>query len=180
MTKQELGKTTRNRMRLLHRYIGFFMVGIMAVYSISGILLIYRDTHVFRKSTVVERQISPNLGENELLKMDDFKKSKVAKNDNKMIVFETSPLLSDAKYNVRTGHLQYVKWDYPFVLQKLVDLHKAKSKEKLSFLNLIFGLCLLFFVVSSFWMFKPKTQIFKKAMIYTLLGLLFALLLVLL
>ena len=31
-------------MRIYHRYLGFFLAGIMAVYAISGIVLIFRDT----------------------------------------------------------------------------------------------------------------------------------------
>ena len=34
----------RNSMRVYHRYLGYFLAGIMAVYSISGITLIFRDT----------------------------------------------------------------------------------------------------------------------------------------
>ena len=41
-------------MRLLHRYIGYFMAGIMAVYAISGVLLIYRDTD-FQKEKKIEK-----------------------------------------------------------------------------------------------------------------------------
>lgn len=31
-------------MRVYHRYLGFFLAGIMAVYAISGVVLIFRDT----------------------------------------------------------------------------------------------------------------------------------------
>ena len=31
-------------MRVYHRYLGFFLAGIMAVYAISGIVMIFRDT----------------------------------------------------------------------------------------------------------------------------------------
>jgi uncharacterized iron-regulated membrane protein len=37
MTKN---KKSSNLMRIIHRYLGFFLAGIMAVYAISGILLI--------------------------------------------------------------------------------------------------------------------------------------------
>ena len=34
-------------MRIYHRYLGFFLAGIMAIYSISGIIMIFRDTGLF-------------------------------------------------------------------------------------------------------------------------------------
>ncbi len=37
-------KDTRTFMRITHRYLGYFLAGIMAVYALSGILLVYRDT----------------------------------------------------------------------------------------------------------------------------------------
>jgi uncharacterized iron-regulated membrane protein len=40
------------KMRIFHRYLGFFLAGIMATYSISGIILIFRETE-FLKSDVV-------------------------------------------------------------------------------------------------------------------------------
>ena len=33
-----------NTMRVYHRYLGFFLTGIMAMYALSGIVLILRDT----------------------------------------------------------------------------------------------------------------------------------------
>ena len=33
-------------MRITHRYLGYFAAGIMAVYALSGVLLIYRDAQV--------------------------------------------------------------------------------------------------------------------------------------
>ena len=36
-------------MRIYHRYLGFFLAGIMAIYSISGIIMIFRDTDFLKK-----------------------------------------------------------------------------------------------------------------------------------
>lgn len=48
MTKQ---REFSNKMRTYHRYLGFFLAGIMAMYSISGIVLIFRDTDFLKKET---------------------------------------------------------------------------------------------------------------------------------
>ncbi len=34
-------KDIRTAMRLIHRYLGFFLAGIMAVYALSGIIMIF-------------------------------------------------------------------------------------------------------------------------------------------
>jgi hypothetical protein len=49
-------------------------------------------------------------------------------------------------------------------------LHKAKTGQPLFFLNVFFGVALLFFVISSFWMFLPKTTVFKKGIYFTAAG----------
>ncbi|WP_228459230.1 PepSY domain-containing protein [Chryseobacterium carnipullorum] len=42
-------KDTRSFMRITHRYLGYFLAGIMAVYALSGVLLVYRDTDFLKK-----------------------------------------------------------------------------------------------------------------------------------
>jgi hypothetical protein len=60
----------------------------------------------------------------------------------------------------------------------MTQLHKANTDKPLFFLNILFGLSLLFFVISSFWMFLPGSNIFKKGMYFALAGLALALLLI--
>jgi hypothetical protein len=49
-------------------------------------------------------------------------------------------------------------------------LHKATTKSPVYWLNIFFGVSLLFFVISSFWMFLPNTTIFKKGVYFSILG----------
>ena len=49
MSKSNLNMT----MRVFHRYLGFFLAGIMAVYSISGIVLIFRETEFLKSEKTV-------------------------------------------------------------------------------------------------------------------------------
>ena len=37
------------KMRIWHRYLGFYLVGIMAIYALSGMILIFRKTDTFKK-----------------------------------------------------------------------------------------------------------------------------------
>jgi len=55
-------KTSRalgQKMRVIHRYLGFFLAGIMAVYALSGIIMIFRETDFLKQEVVAERQLSP-------------------------------------------------------------------------------------------------------------------------
>ena len=88
-------------------------------------------------------------------------------------------IFKEGTYNVKTGEAKYTKKELPYVLKKMTELHKSDSKHKFYLLNTIFGISLFFFVISSFWMFNPKSQIFRKGMIATVIGLVLALFLTL-
>ena len=156
--------TVNNRMRIWHRYLGFFLAGIMAVYAISGIILIFRDTDFLKKEKVVEKKLPASLGVEALGKEIKIKELKAESVSGDTIKFK------QGYYNTATGDVSYKVKSMPFFIEKLTKLHKANSKSPLFFLNIFFGASLLFFVVSSFWMFIPKTSIFKKGLYFTLAG----------
>lgn len=158
-------------MRVIHRYLGFFLAGIMAVYALSGIVLIFRNTDFLKKVETNTLTIAPNLTENELGKTLKIKRFKVDKEANNVLYFR------DGNYNSSTGKTVLTKKELPYVLDKMTHLHKAKSGDPLYFLNIFFGIALLFFVLSAFWMYLPKTDVFKKGMIYTAAGIVLTLVL---
>lgn len=157
-------KPTSFYMRILHRYIGFFLAGIMAVYALSGIVLIYRDTDFLKKEKQVEKTVAPNVKETELGKMLAIRELKVSKTAGDTLYFK------QGTYNSKTGVANYTSKQLPFVLTQLTQLHKASTKKPLYWLNTFFGASLLFFVISSFWMFRPETAIFKKGIYFTIAG----------
>ncbi|NAS30728.1 hypothetical protein GTQ40_07075 [Flavobacteriaceae bacterium R38] len=159
------------KMRIVHRYLGFFLVGIMAVYALSGIVLIFRDTDIFKKTIEIEKQVAPNLKKNELGPQLKLRRLKVEKVDGNIYHF------NNGTYNVDTGVANYTIKRLPFVLDKMAHLHKSKSGEPLFFLNIFFGLSLFFFVVSAFWMYLPKTPVFKKGLYFTFAGIVLTLIL---
>ncbi len=165
-------KNTRTTMRILHRYIGYFMAGIMAVYAISGVLLIYRDTDFLKKEKKFDKKIEANLPAEKLGKELKIKGLEVKEQKGDLLFFK------EGTYNTKTGEAKYTKKDLPFFLKKMTELHKTDSKHKFAFLNTIFGASLFFFVLSSFWMFNPKSKIFKRGIIITTVGVLLALLLI--
>lgn len=158
-------------MRVWHRYLGFFLAGIMAVYAISGIVLIFRNTDFLKQEKTITKTLKPGLSPEEIGKETRIKELKIESESGDLQLFK------QGSYNQRTGELIYTIKSLPLLLDKLTKLHKANSGQPLFYLNVFFGLSLLFFVVSSFWMFMPKTTIFKRGIYFALAGLLLTLLL---
>lgn len=160
------------KMRVYHRYLGFFLTGIMMVYAVSGIVLVFRETDFLKSEKVIEKTLPKDIKTEELgkeLRMRDFK---IDKEENGVIYFK------NGTFDKNTGVAQFTVKELPFVITKMVNMHKATTKSPLFFLNIFFGLSLLFFAISTFWMFLPKTEIFKKGMYYTIAGIVLTLIIV--
>lgn len=152
------------KMRIYHRYLGFFLAGIMAVYSISGIILIFRETNFLKSEVHKVQTLKPSLSVEELGKELHLRGLKPDTTIGDVVSFK------QGTYNLKTGMADYTVSEQPAIVNKMTKLHKATTNDPLFYLNIFFGLSLLFFVISSFWMFLPKTSIFKKAMLFTLAG----------
>lgn len=157
--------------RLVHRYLGFFLVGIMAVYALSGVVLIFRPTHVFKYEVAHVKDVSPGLEGDALAEALELRRMRDAEVVDGRVVFD------GGYYDQATGHAEYSSWEYPFVLKRLLDLHLASTRDAPFVLNVIFGLALLFFSVSSFWMFRPKTKAYREGLKWIGAGTLFSLVL---
>lgn len=151
-------------LRVIHRYLGFFLAGIMAVYALSGIVLIFRDTDFLKSEHQTDLKIAPNVQNEELGKKLKMKRIKVEKEEGDLVFFQ------NGEYNRKTGEAHITTKELPYLLDKMTHLHKAKTEDPLYWLNIFFGLSLLFFVVSAFWMYTPKTEIFRKGILFTLGG----------
>lgn len=169
MTKKEVS----NKARIYHRYLGFFLTGIMAVYAISGIVLIFRKTDFLKIETVNEKTIAANLSAEELGKAIKIKGLNFTATEGTVVKFE------QGFYNTKTGKVSYSTKKLPLVLDKMTHMHKATNKDPLFFLNIFFGVALLFFVVSAFWMFLPGSTIFKKGLYFVAGGIVLTLIMLL-
>ena len=158
--------TLSNTPRVYHRYLGYFLAGIMAVYAISGIVLIFRDTGFLKRNKQVEQKLQPGLGADELGKVLRIRELKMESKHGDTAFFK------QGNYNIATGIAHYTVKSLPVITEKLTRLHKASTKQPLYYLNVSFGVSLLFFVISSFWMFMPGTTIFRKGPYFALTGLL--------
>ena len=165
-------RNVQNKMRVYHRYLGFFLAGIMAVYAVSGILMIFRNTDFLKKDYIEERTFEVGTKAEDLGSELRIKNFKIEKEEGNLVYF------NGGNYNTETGLATYTKKELPYVLKKMTDMHKATSDRPLFFLNIFFGVSLLFFVISAFWMFLPKTSIFKKGLYFAAAGLVMALLVI--
>lgn len=165
-------QTVGQKMRIYHRYLGFFLVGIMAVYSISGIVMIFRTTDVFKVEKQTEQTLDPDLGNEALGKALRIREFKAERVDGDVVYFR------NGTYDKRTGEAHYTVNELPLILQKMTHLHKATTNDPLFFLNIFFGVSLFFFVLSSLWMFVPGTRVFKKGLYFVLAGIVMTLILI--
>ncbi len=160
-------------MRVIHRYLGFFLAGIMAVYAISGLVLIFRDTDFLKSEQIEEFKIAPNIQNENIGKALEMRRYTFEREEGNMVYFK------NGDYNRKTGVAHITTKELPYILDKMTHLHKASTDDPLYYLNIFFGVSLLFFVVSAFWMYLPKTQIFKTGLLFSLGGLVLTLILLL-
>lgn len=151
-------------MRVYHRYLGFFLAGIMAIYSISGIIMIFRETSFLKKEVHKVMTIAPNLKNEEIGPAIKIKNLKTIEEVGDIVKFK------EGTYNRTTGEADFTVKELPYLINKMTKMHKATNKDPLYYLNIFFGLSLFFFVISSFWMFMPGTTIFKKGIYFTIGG----------
>ncbi|BFM09756.1 hypothetical protein [Halioxenophilus aromaticivorans] len=158
--------------RKYHRWLGFFLAGVMTLYALSGVLLIFRTTDVLKFEQTEQKQLAPGLSGDALgpeLRLRGFK---VNEETTTLITFK------EGQYNKESGLATVTRKDYPAAIAKVVGMHKATTNSPLFFLNIAFGAALLFFSVSAFLMFMPRVPQFKNGLKIAAGGFLLALLVV--
>ena len=168
-----MGRKSENTFREFHRYLGFFLAGIMAVYAISGIVLTFRNTDYMKSEVQVNRTLETNLEGEALGRAMQRRGFKVDKTEGELVYFD------GGTYNKATGEASYTEKKLPIVLEKMNKLHKMHSGNPLFWLGIFFGVALLFFSVSAFFMFRPKAPVYKKGLYFAGAGFLLTVILLL-
>lgn len=158
-------------MRYLHNKTGFFIVGLVIIYALSGLLQTYRDTDLLKHDVVHEQKLSPGLTEAQLGTSLRLRNLKVDKTDGAVLYFK------EGTYNTETGQAKYATKEWYSWLVPFTELHKTASKSTAHYFTTLFGMALLFMSVSAFWMFKPGTKLFSSGVYLTIAGVVAALLL---
>jgi hypothetical protein len=166
-----MGRKTEQNFRVIHRYLGFFLAGIMIVYAISGIVLTFRNTDYLQKEIQIEKNLKLNIASYDLGKALGKDRFSVDKEEGGLIYFQ------GGTYDQKTGLAKYTEKKLPILLEKMNNIHKMHSGHPLFLLGIFFAISLLFFAVSAFWMFRPTTSIFKKGLYFTAGGIVLTLIL---
>lgn len=165
--ESQKSKSFNYYMRTLHRDIGFFAFGLVVIYILSGIVLIYRDTDFLKREVTVERQLKPNMEIGDVGKELRMREVKVTKTEGDMITFQ------NGTYNKATGAAVFTSKEVMFPFNKFINFHKAISGKATHWFSLILGVVFLFLAVSSLWMFKVNTKAFRRGMILVGVGIVF-------
>jgi len=170
MSKRSINLT----MRILHRYVGYFILGLVIIYSLAGITLIFRDTGFMKNEKLVTTDLAVDTNPELLGNILGIRGFKITERDGNLVKF------NGGNFNLKTGETLYTIKEYNFLAEKITNLHKTPSKNAMHWITLTFGILLLFLAISSLWMFKIKTKIFKKAIITVFAGVLIAIVLLIL
>lgn len=152
-------------MRSLHRDVGFLVIGLTLVYSISGILLIYRESDFLKSTKTIEKTIKPNMKIDEIGRMLHMHEIKVLKQE------ENKLILNVGEYNMVTGKIKYTAKELPAFLDNLTGLHKAGTNGFVFWFTTLYGISLCFLALSSFWMYQIRSSSFKRGIYFALSGL---------
>lgn len=159
-----MGRKTEQTFRVIHRYLGFFLAGIMIVYAISGIVLTFRNTDYLQKEIHTQKTLKPNIAAEDLGRALERGRFSVDKEEGDLMYFQ------GGTYNIKTGVADYTEKKLPLLLEKMNNIHKMHSGHPLFWLGIFFAVSLLFFAISAFWMFRPTTSVFKKGLYFTVGG----------
>jgi hypothetical protein len=167
-------KSINYYMRFLHRNLGFFMLGFVLIYSLSGIALIYRDTDFLKHEKKISINLSPGLNPSEIgntLRIRDFK---LEKTEGDICYFR------GGSYNKTTGITEQTTKELIFPLNKFSVLHKTASNNFLHWFTATFGILLFFMAISSLWMFKSDSKIFRRGILTVAAGIIIAIIVLIL
>jgi hypothetical protein len=171
--EQNEKKSLNHYMRSLHRDIGFFVIGLTIIFSISGIVLVYRDSDFLKFTRNIERKLEPNIEASELGQILHLRDLKVQKTEGDIVYFE------NGTYNKTTGIAAYKSKELPAFLNRFSSFHKSASHDPMHLFVTLYGILLLFLALSSFWMFKTKSKYFKRGIYFSGAGLLVAIMVLL-
>jgi len=146
-------------LRVWHRNIGFFVVGLVLVYALSGVVLTYRDREFLNREVRIEKKIAPGLSATELGDALRIKGFAVSKTEGEVVHFR------NGTYNTTSGAVAYTIKEPVFPMNKFIKLHKTNSSGSASWFTTLFGASLAFLAITSFWMVPRGSGLFRRAMI---------------
>lgn len=168
-------QTLQYKMRQIHRVLGYLMVGILIVYSLSGITLLFRTGDFLKRTDHVELALQPGLDAKALENELKIKNFKVTEETDATIYFD------DGQYDKSTGKTSYAKKEVVQPFRNFIGFHKVSQAKNpvLIWFGVAFGTVLFLLPVTALFMYKPSSRPFRANMVYLALGVILALVLVL-
>jgi hypothetical protein len=159
----------QNKLRAIHRDLGYFYLGLIISFAASGILMNHRDSWHAEKYTIEtkaiqtkvlpEEQITEKYAENlakELGVDDKFRRSNVKKGTLKMS-FENT----DVEIDIQTGKGEIVTFKKTPLISQAMQLHKNTSNWWIYYSD-IFGLSLITIAVTGALLISVGKHTFKR------------------
>ena len=112
-----------NTLRVYHRYLGFFLASVVAMYAVSGIIMIFRQTDFLKKEKIVERSVPVGIKLDDLGKELKIKEFKIEKTEGNTVYFK------QGTFDLTTGVAKYQVKELPLLLEKMSQIHKATTKS---------------------------------------------------
>lgn len=171
----------RKWMRIIHRYLGYLMVGVCLVYGMSGFLLNHmngKDPAFKTKEGSI--QIEKNLSSDQIrgvwseTNLPDIKKILPADEIHARLMLSGGV----AVYNSQTGEVDYETYKKNNFVYWINKLHYNKVKGW-SIMGDIFAFSLIFFAVSGLFMVKGKHGVLRRGKWFLLVGILIPILYIL-
>lgn len=186
-------KNLSQKFRQWHRDLGYLVIGITIIYSLSGIMLSFRDLHIFEKEYILNTKIEKNATNVETKIIDAFsnikQKQELPSHVVKKSVIDSIKIIENTdtytKYQVsrkknmkiityykNSGEVIYSISAYPTFIKPFIDAHKSSSQDRWAYLALAYSIILFFLAISAIFMVKGKYGFKQRGVYLTLLGVL--------
>ncbi|MBN2805414.1 MAG: peptidase [Prolixibacteraceae bacterium] len=165
----------RKWLRIIHRDLGYFTVGITLIYAISGIILNHKQSRVDPafKTINVDAQLAP------MLTVDDF----TARFERDYADYTLNKILPEEQtyqlflkgglgyYNAMTGELSFEVYQKKPLVYFMNKLHYNQKNYWTTPADFYAG-ALIFFVLSGLFMVRGKNSLLQRGKWYVLAGIL--------
>ncbi|HPR86261.1 MAG TPA: hypothetical protein PLG33_09420 [Prolixibacteraceae bacterium] len=123
--EEKKGKSLHYYMHILHRDLGYLVFGLVIIYALSGIVLLYCNTDFLKQEAMAERQLKPGLADEELGREMRLREIRIIKKEGNVVYFQ------NGTYNKASAMAQFSQKDLIFSFNKFVNFHKAISSNKM-------------------------------------------------
>ena len=168
----------RKWLRILHRDLGYFIVGITLIYAVSGILLNHRhdfnpDFRIITKEVKLNLPAGPPFSERELRPViegiDDFvvyKRAFITRNDMLKVFIQNGEVLVNPQTG--EGELQYLRKRAVFFEMNM--LHRIATHRSWKWFSDAMMVILIFVTVSGIFILKGKNGFLKRGLWFIIAG----------